>query len=292
MIQIQKDFNKIPEGLQSKACIKKIKQALTDKNKHDFDAYHYRDSCIKDLQHLYHQKCAYCETNPLPGSSLQVEHFRPKKSVKDADNHHGYYWLAYEWSNLLLGCSKCNSYKSDHFPIAEDGVRVHEPIKKTDGSLDLDHLHPIAPYFVNEKALLLNPEVDAVEEHYIINSRGEWIPKQGSKKAAKTLDICQLNRIELKFARKRCIDDFVFRIEDHLKDLSDKLLDEPHFQLSMNKEFKNLLKKLNPKIPYSRTYWFMFNKFEKVVLPHIDTAADKKQVMKAFKIFQASIDMF
>ena len=66
-------------------------------------------------------KCAYCEsliTNNQPGD---VDHYRPKGRVMDANNkpvmittalgenpHPGYYWLAYQFSNLLPSCIDCN----------------------------------------------------------------------------------------------------------------------------------------------------------------------------------------
>ncbi len=66
-------------------------------------------------------KCVYCEsliTNNHPGD---VEHFRPKGRVTDLNNkpvmiksngkevsHPGYYWLAYEISNLMPSCEDCN----------------------------------------------------------------------------------------------------------------------------------------------------------------------------------------
>lgn len=282
MIKINKDFNKIPKGLQSKACIKKITAALDEKNAHHFDSYHYRDSCLEDLQKLYHQKCGYCETNPLPGSSLQSEHFRPKKGVKDLNNHNGYYWLAYEWSNLLLGCAKCNSYKSDHFPIADDGIRVYEPVKNRDGTFNQAHQLAIAPHFLDEKPLLLNPEVDDVEDHFIINSSGEWVAI--SEKARKTEVVCQLNRDDLRYARTACIQKFVRKIERHLDYFLNEGLQQIYFQKYMNYEFKLLETQIANPIPYSRTYWFMFNHFEDIILPHISDES-KVVALNAFKKF-------
>jgi 5-methylcytosine-specific restriction endonuclease McrA len=88
---------------------------------------------LADLQDLYPYKCAYCETDSS-GSSLQVEHFRGKdkniRNTKDTKDRHAYYWLAYEWSNLLLICSDCNGAKSDYFPLEANGVRVLTKLKK------------------------------------------------------------------------------------------------------------------------------------------------------------------
>lgn len=90
---------------------------------------------------LQHEKCAYCETK-LQGAMLaskvhEVEHYRPKSSVKrwpdrkveywkdfpdtwplGADSEKGYYLLAYHPHNYAIACTRCNStLKSNYFPV-------------------------------------------------------------------------------------------------------------------------------------------------------------------------------
>lgn len=94
---------------------------------------------------LQHEKCAYCETK-LQGLRFaskvhEVEHFRPKQSVKPWPNANleyladfvppcntgtgsavGYYQLAYHPFNYAIACTRCNStLKSNYFPVR--GVR-------------------------------------------------------------------------------------------------------------------------------------------------------------------------
>jgi len=73
-----------------------------------------------------------------------VEHFRPKRK---------YFWLAYEWDNLLLSCHDCNNSKSEHFPIADESARARGPAD--------DHK--------TETPLLLNPVCDDLCAHF------EWV---------------------------------------------------------------------------------------------------------------------
>ena len=61
---------------------------------------------------------------------MVVEHYRPKGGytnslLKGAKLHKpGYYWLAYNWDNLLFSCSKCNiSYKRNYFAISQEANR-------------------------------------------------------------------------------------------------------------------------------------------------------------------------
>lgn len=79
-------------------------------------------------QHLradQHQKCAYCETCFVHSSPGDVEHYRPKAGYRQAATGRvqgpGYYWLAYDWQNLLFACEDCNrARKRQLFPLAND----------------------------------------------------------------------------------------------------------------------------------------------------------------------------
>jgi hypothetical protein len=64
---------------------------------------------------MYNKKCAYCEER----IKTYIEHYRPKGSVQGS-RHGGYYWLCYEWSNLLPACHECNKFgggKGTQFPV-------------------------------------------------------------------------------------------------------------------------------------------------------------------------------
>lgn len=57
--------------------------------------------------------CAYCE-RPIEAMSLDVEHIKPQKA-------HGK--LALTWSNFLLACTSCNTYKR-HYQAANRQTRI------------------------------------------------------------------------------------------------------------------------------------------------------------------------
>jgi hypothetical protein len=92
-----------------------------------------------------HKKCAYCETHLPPQERTgDVEHYRPKGRVRDRHGkivmvqqvggdtpHPGYFWLAYDYRNLLPVCGACNrrardaregrlTGKGDIFPMLDD----------------------------------------------------------------------------------------------------------------------------------------------------------------------------
>lgn len=108
-------------------------------------------------------KCAYCERKlesmPYGRIEQDVEHFRPKKSVRAYEMSHwlrdqgidatqvpnedrGYYLLAYHPFNYAAACKPCNTaLKKDYFPIA--------------GDYDLAGEDPAA--LLNEKPYLIYP---------------------------------------------------------------------------------------------------------------------------------------
>jgi uncharacterized protein (TIGR02646 family) len=89
----------------------------------------YNDARVKvRLQHDQRDKCCYCEWKPTDNYG-DVEHFRPKGGVQQTLNGFlekpGYYWLAYEWSNLYYACIYCNQkYKTNYFPLRNPAARA------------------------------------------------------------------------------------------------------------------------------------------------------------------------
>jgi hypothetical protein len=86
----------------------------------------YKDKLYKKMRQVifdgFYGKCAYCETKFILTETGDVEHYRPKGAItneldqrimitrrgKRPKPHPGYYWLAYDWQNLLPSCSLCN----------------------------------------------------------------------------------------------------------------------------------------------------------------------------------------
>src|SRR6516165_11718882 len=77
------------------------------------------------LTELFSGKCAFCESLVDRVEFGEIHHFRPKSSVQEDPKFPGYYWLAYEWNNLLLACGLCAMSKRNHFPI--QGARAQSP---------------------------------------------------------------------------------------------------------------------------------------------------------------------
>jgi uncharacterized protein (TIGR02646 family) len=210
MIHVNKDFSAIPAGLTNETAQQKREAALREKNQHDFSSACYgHDSVRQALETLYHNKCAYCEGQIFDGFRLQVEHYRPKNKLKDDAQHSGYYWLAYEWSNLLLACQKCNGKKSNRFPLDAAGARAAHP------HADRGQWRADSSSLRAEQAMLLNPELDdRFEEHFDFRPDGTLVAK--TLRAEITEALCGLNRDDLVRARRKLLVNAVDDLLDHL----------------------------------------------------------------------------
>ena len=86
--------------------------------KFDFDSSIYGDTTVKkSLETIQNFKCCFCESKYKHITSGDVEHFRPKGAYTQGKGptfpfvRPGYFWLAYEWDNLLVSCEVCNQRK-------------------------------------------------------------------------------------------------------------------------------------------------------------------------------------
>jgi uncharacterized protein (TIGR02646 family) len=152
-----------------------------------FDNKIYGDATVKkQLIRDQHEKCCFCESKFLENSYGDVEHFRPKRAYQKLNsttlNYPGYYWLTYNWDNLMFSCEKCNrSYKRNQFPLKREVTR------KT------SHNH--ANLLENEDILLINPNLEDPSV-YITFLKQTAHPLNGSDRGAKTIDAFKLNRMD------------------------------------------------------------------------------------------------
>ncbi len=152
-----------------------------------------------------YDKCAYCEC-PITIQYNDVEHFRPKKF---------YYWLGYDWHNLLYSCDLCNrTYKKQKFPLIDESKR------------DLENKD-----ITRETPLIINPyEVDPLEhivfhEHILVPRKVDGIEDIIGKT---TIDLFHLNdsneRRELVEMRRQEYESFVSVVS--MCDIITKIIDQ------------------------------------------------------------------
>ncbi len=131
---------------------------------------------LMDYDGPFRGKCAYCDRD-IHNQHGDVEHYRPECAVTDIDRkpvkrtingrietRPGYYWLAYDWTNLLPSCIRCNQSsiqftegrligKWDRFPVVD--FRAWEPGEEDD-----------------EEPLLIHPVKMKPSDHLVFDPNG------------------------------------------------------------------------------------------------------------------------
>ena len=198
MIRIRKPAQ-LPTILRSKGTRKCAEHcAAYDNGEREFvfDASIYGAKAVKDaLVAAQHGKCCFCESKV--GHDGDVEHFRPKSACCQGRGkamlRPGYYWLAYEWKNLFLCCSACNSrYKRNYFPL-------REPEKRSRSHQD---------DLTQEDPLFINP-AERDPEQFISFRQEIAYAIDGNAYGKTTIDALNLNRENFNERRRERLADLV-----------------------------------------------------------------------------------
>ncbi|MCB1194064.1 MAG: hypothetical protein KDK90_26745 [Leptospiraceae bacterium] len=243
----------------------------------------YSDCCVSGK--IYVAKCAFCESLDNGTSRYEVEHYRPKKEVAEDTSHPGYYWLAYEWSNLLLSCQTCNrgeGGKHNKFPIANSGRRIYKErlyrSNITKSSFDLQRLQKI------EQPLLLHPEMDDPTLHLIFKNDGKLhgITRRGRA----TIDICKLNRRLLWKNRQKLIEGFRNKIKNLLIAYSKKLITKKYTNESLKKIFIKIKNSQLGHKEFTLLGKNMFDNFDYFFVSQLSNIKQREVLDKLFRKYQ------
>ncbi|MGH8235988.1 MAG: retron system putative HNH endonuclease [Steroidobacteraceae bacterium] len=186
----------------------------------------YKDKeLMAELEKIFGNKCAYCESSFAHVTPKDIEHYRPKSAVDvkgSPSRTPGYFWLASDWTNLLVSCPDCNRSrehevpgqtakvllgKQAQFPLSDEAKRVrrHKGDVKTE----------------EPARLLLDPCADDPDEFLTFDDRGLIHPRvdaagKAKEKGKVSIDVCALQRKGLVEARLRVINDVIFQFEQLL----------------------------------------------------------------------------
>jgi uncharacterized protein (TIGR02646 family) len=194
MIRVQRP-RAVPKILQTRgASARQAFQAAHDAGPQDYasgdarfevDSEIYAAAEVKAaLRQAQHDKCCFCESKVTHISYGDIEHFRPKAAFRQHAGGRlqrpGYYWLAYEWTNLFFCCQLCNQrHKQILFPLRRATRRARS------------HRGNVAA----EEPLFLNPEEDPMPH---LGFRQEYLyPVRRSRRGRTTIEALSLNRDEL-----------------------------------------------------------------------------------------------
>jgi hypothetical protein len=158
----------------------------------------FRD-VMNDIIAYSHGKCAYCESPITFPGNASLDRFRPKAGALGLDGDYStehYWWLAYEWLNILPNCLKCNKFKGAKFPV--DGRRVPSEAPITE--------------LAKEKRLIIDPAADKPEEHLDFGDDGLVRPKSSAGDV--TIATLELNRSDLVSHRRRVAGETLQQLRD------------------------------------------------------------------------------
>ncbi len=184
-------------------AVEKRERALAERDQHDADRSVYAAEELRTaLARVFRDKCAYCESSLL-NQDWDVEHFRPKGAVAESPSHPGYYWLAYEWTNLYPSCQLCNQRRrerkrwADSTPSAAGGKADQFPL--LDETQRAMH-HDAA--LTAEQPLVLDPCMDDPEAHFSYLPTGEVIATSRAGRGEATIRVLFLGRRALNDLRR------------------------------------------------------------------------------------------
>ncbi len=249
---------------------------------------------IDKLNTWYIYKCAYCERI----YKMDVEHYRPKGEVRDENNqivtyagpgglaisHPGYFWLCYEWSNLLPACISCNrdGGKTSKFPTRTK-YNFAAPIVA--GAIDKIRCFVGHIDLTSEDPYLLHPELDIIDGvfKFKIDDQKKGIEIEGNdplNRGKMTIELCQMNRPEIRISRLQSV---VYPIRKHLIALMKQLAAGRQSLAETKNSVNTFLQKLyddrNDETmdhTYLRKY-IVYNQdqFESIVIPFIPQPMQK-----------------
>jgi len=288
MIKIKK--GEAPEFLLGETVKRRISLALQEKEKHDFQTYYYgNEKNVKPiLKERYKSKCCYCERDEAGGVELQIDHFRSVKPPKECNQpqakkeHKGYYWLGYEWTNLLLSCSTCNKHKSNSFPIENEDDRIYEPEYDSNGNL---YCKANQSPLIDEKPLIFNPEIDNAFEHFNFEVDGKMIGL--TSKGKTTVELLKLSDSPLLIARNRIVNTYIKKFLEHLDAFRSKAIGKIALRHYFSLIFRSLKYSRNRSNTHTLFSYYFYQNFESIINHRIDIEnIDKEQIIKAYRKFK------
>lgn len=283
MRKINKDFNNAPSALLN--CAKKQETNLLENKNVNSNCY---KKSREQLEKQFYEKCAYCETEYLANSDTWIEHYRPKSE---------YYWLAYEWSNLLPTCTKCNRNKRNYFPLINKAGKIKKP-PLSNGKLDTSKCKADTASLLNEQAFVLHPKIDNPKDYldFRINSNCTGIEIIGKDqinhdkyqgRGDATIKICDLNRSDLIIDRyKKVILEIIetFEITFRILQLCEVPLSK--YERAFNIDFDKIKQKANQsnlEHTLLRKIIISKQKFEEIVCQAIENETIREFIMIAYR---------
>jgi hypothetical protein len=207
---------------RAEGALKSVSEATDDRRSDEVNKHRDVWAVLKpELAKVMHNKCWYTESKQV-GTDTDVDHFRPKNSVKGivradtGEKHAGYWWRAFDPMNYRYSCIVANRLrrdvesgmvggKGDEFPLWNEAVRAWTPGDSCD----------------DEQPLLIDP-CNAAEVAYItFSENGEAVERYKEEnqrllhtKANASIRLYHLNHNEFVKERIKIRDEITKHVDD------------------------------------------------------------------------------
>jgi len=241
------------------------------------------------LFNSYSGKCGYCESILGLSSPKTIDHYRPKKKVKENSKHKGYSWLVCEWSNLIACCQLCNNKKHISFPITDEKDRIYKK------QADPKEWNAKSKSFLSENPLLLHPEIDNPEDHLIILRNGVLEGK--SDRGKQTINILDLNRDPLVLERFKILNKIITDLKNKAKDVlfqrqknlieAKEYNEGKYIKSKFKSTFQRIAFKCKGKTRYLFVWQFAWNNYDILIRELPEDEEIIRIITKAYKIYKS-----
>jgi hypothetical protein len=212
------------------------------------DAHKDECSAIRGaLWGIGYMKCWYSEAS-LQECEGHVEHYRPKKRLSGA-GHRGYWWRAFDWTNLRLAHPTVNRRKTDYltgkrvgkgsyFPLRDEARRANNLAEEVNEEPVL--LDPINP--VDTRLIYFSEESGAPRPRYTAE-QNEWF----HRRAEESIDYYHLD--EASWNAKRA--DLMAEVRELCKQLETLAVQQPRNDNAYNQKIDEIVDYISPFAEFS-----------------------------------------
>lgn len=192
-------------------------------------------------------KCWYSEASLQQGEG-HVEHYRPKKRLSGT-GHSGYWWRAFDWTNLRLAHPTVNLRKTDYltgkrvgkgsyFPLRDEARRAQNRAEEANEEPVL--LDPVVPA---DTRLICFSEESGVPRPRYRKDQNEWL----CRRAEESIDYYHLD--EGTWNAKRA--DLMAAVRKLCKQLETLAVETPRDEVAYNQKIDEIVAYISPFAEFS-----------------------------------------
>lgn len=277
MISVRKDYDQCPPILRSADTHAAILQLLRVEQAVGFPRLDIlmHQEVLEALLEVYHGKCALTERKiSLSDSTVFLMHYRPLKP---------YYWLCFEWSNLMPVSDDSTLFREQVFPLRREKNRVLQPPKDRVG------WQADAAHFLAEEPLLLNPEQDEPEQFIYFDRQGLAQPVNQNQRGTASINIYTLNFGQVVVERKRKIERFQDLFARQVTQYKKVYVETTPSDTAMNElfvePFEQLQQAARPEEEFSLLGQNMLQNFDYFFTQTLPRAKDRRILRNAFEVY-------